>query len=70
MLAYLDAGSASVGASMIAAGVAGVGVMARGAFGRLKRGKKVELPEMVEDDSTDGDLDVHESTAADADADS
>jgi hypothetical protein len=40
MLAYLDAGSASVAASVVAAGAAGVGVAARSVLGKFKRSPK------------------------------
>jgi len=40
MLAYLDAGSASVAVSVVAAGAAGVGVAARSVLGKFKRSPK------------------------------
>jgi hypothetical protein len=44
VLAYLDAGSASVMVSAVAAGVGGAAVAMRGALGKFKRpGKKSEL---------------------------
>jgi hypothetical protein len=52
VLAYLDAGSASVGLSVIAAGVAGAGVAARSALSKFKRGKK---PASTETEATPAD---------------
>jgi hypothetical protein len=55
VLGYLDAGSFSVAASVAAAGVAGVGVAARSALSKFKRGKKTELtPEPSAEDADVG----------------
>ena len=48
-------------ASMIAAGVAGAGVMARNAFSKLRRGKKADdSAEALEDDAVDSVLTDHD----------
>jgi hypothetical protein len=47
VFAYLDAGSASVVASAVAAGVGGAAVAFRGALGKFKRTKKSELTDAV-----------------------
>jgi hypothetical protein len=62
VFAYLDAGSASVVASAVAAGVGGAAVAFRGALGKFKRTKKSELTDSVAD--PDGASDTPASTDA------